>query len=160
MEFRDILLPFLLAVRGANVNKGDVFILQFPDNAMDTGTFHSHTGSNRINTFVVGLHGHFRPFTGNPHDLLDSDQSVENLWNLQLKQTLQEYRRGPGKNDQGIGITHIHLYHNGTDGISFPEIVGRDLLGLGQDPGYLLIAWRNTTFETSLVAAVLAVAAL
>ncbi len=34
------------------------------------------------------------------------------------------------------------------------------LLDLGQDPGYLLIAWRNTTFETSLVAAVLAIAVL
>lgn len=28
--------------------------------------------------------------------------------------------------------------------------------GLAEDPGYLLIAWRNTTFETSLVAGVLA----
>ncbi|MCB1672320.1 MAG: heme biosynthesis HemY N-terminal domain-containing protein [Gammaproteobacteria bacterium] len=30
-------------------------------------------------------------------------------------------------------------------------------LRLGEDPGYLLLAWRNTTFESSLVAALLAI---
>ena len=57
----------------------NILIFQFTNDTMDTASLHPHAGAYRINTVIVGFHGHFRPFTGFTDDLFDHDQSVKNF---------------------------------------------------------------------------------
>ena len=42
----------------------DIFVPQFTNNAMDAGSFHTHAGSNRVDTLVVRFDGYFGTFAG------------------------------------------------------------------------------------------------
>ena len=75
---------------------------------MDAGTLHTNASSNWVDALVVRLIGHFGTLTRDTFDIFDGDESVENLGNLKLKQTLKEQRACTRQDYQRCRIAHLN----------------------------------------------------
>ncbi len=102
-------------------------------NAVDTAATHTDAGAYRIDTVVIALDSHLGTLSGHACDLLDGNQTVGDLGNLLLQQTLQEGGTGTGEYDLRIVVLVVDTLDDGTHGLALAIHVAGDLLALGQD---------------------------
>src|SRR5688572_4415581 len=71
----------------------NILILQFTNDTMDPASFHTHTSTNRIDTIVEGLYGHFSSLARITNDLFNYNKTIEYFGNLDLQQFGEKVRR-------------------------------------------------------------------
>ena len=76
---------------------------------MDTRTFYSYAGTDRVDTLVIRLYGDFCAFAGNAGDFVYRDEAVVYLGNFELEKTAQEIFRCAGNDNLGIVVFVIYL---------------------------------------------------
>ena len=72
---------------GRIVDDVDIFITQFPYDTVDTRTFYSDAGTDRVDTLVIRLYGNFCAFAGNAGDFVYRDEAVVYLGNFEFEKT-------------------------------------------------------------------------
>ena len=90
--------------------------------------FHADTCAYGINPFVIGFYGNFGPFSGNPDNFLDRDQTIKDFRYFKFKQSFKKYRRSTAKNNERSVVSHFHGKNNCSYWIALTEMVWRDLL--------------------------------
>ena len=121
------------------INHVDVLVVQFANDTMHAATFHTYASTYGINTLIVTLHGNLCTLSRHTGDALHRDQTVGNLGNLSLQQTLQEYGTGTAQDNLRVVILVGHLMDHRTDGLSLVILVVGNLLRLRQDELVVLI---------------------
>ena len=94
---------------------------------MNTGTFHSDAGADRVDTVIVRLNGHFCSLSRNTGNRLDGDQTIVDFRNFKFEQTLQEQFVCTGKDDLRIVVVVVHPLYDSTHGFTFTVKISRDL---------------------------------
>ena len=121
------------------VHHVDVLVAQLLDDRVDARTLHADAGAHRVDALVVGLHGDLGALAGDADDLLDGDQTVENLGNLLLEQPFEELVGRTREDDARLVVVHLDRLDDGLDRVALAvEVVG-DLLGLREDQLVLLV---------------------
>ena len=72
-------------------------------------------------------------------NLLDGDESVENLRHLLFEGPLEELGRRPREDDAGLVVVHLDRLDDRLNRVALAVVVVRDLLGLGQQEFVLLV---------------------
>ena len=99
---------------------------------MNTATPHSHTGSNGVYAVVEALYGYFGTLTGHTGNLTDGYQTIGNLRNLSLKESLQEHRACTREYNLRIIVLVVHTGNDGTYGLALAVLVAVYLFRLGK----------------------------
>ena len=76
------------------VDNVDVLVAHLTDDAMNTATLDTYASSYWINTIVIALDSYLSTLTRHTGNATNGNQTILNLRNLSLQQTLQELIAG------------------------------------------------------------------
>ena len=90
---------------------------------MHTATLNTYAGSYWVDTIIVALNGNLSTIARDTSHALDGNQTVLNLRNLSLEQTLQELWACTAQDDAWVVVLVLYLLNDGTYSLTLVIVV-------------------------------------
>ncbi|MCY1558413.1 hypothetical protein D9M68_953440 [compost metagenome] len=99
---------------------------------MNTATFHTHTGTYRIDTVIIAFYCYFCTLTWLSYNFLDRDQAILDFRNFNFQKFFQERGMCSAQDDYRSIAAHFYFLYYCTQWLSFTEKVAGNLLRFRQ----------------------------